>query len=125
MILFPKRKKAKNPMTDETKRLFDAPWRIHKTYPNFVMNPNNLIVAECGLKDANRIARLPELYDALVEAARHCCNLCHTLSGQDEPKIEDLLKNGCPKAQYKNRAHVVSCVAMEWLDLLKKVRDGE
>ena len=73
----------------------------------------------------DKVQYLPELYDALVEAARHCCNLCHTLSGQDEPKIEDLLKNGCPKAQYKNRAHVVSCVAMEWLDLLKKVRDGE
>ena len=111
-------------MTDETKRIFDAPWKVDNL--KFIQNAKHKYLALCDEKEiVNRLARLPELYDALVEAARHCCNLCHTLSGQDEPKIEDLLKNGCPKAQYKNRAHVVSCVAMEWLDLLKKVRDGE
>ena len=113
-------------MTDETKKLFDAPWEADVCCE--IHDKNESLICICCPGEphiANRLARLPELYDALVEAARHCCNLCHTLSGQDEPKIEDLLKNGCPKAQYKNRAHVVSCVAMEWLDLLKKVRDGE
>ena len=29
VILFPKRKKAKNPMTDESKKLFNAPWIVY------------------------------------------------------------------------------------------------
>ena len=94
-------------MTDETKKLFDAPWRIHKTYPNFVMNSNNLIVAECRQKTANRIARLPELYDALMYLV---VNYCHeAFLSCDECRL-------CPDQNCKGR---------KWVELLRKVRDGE
>lgn len=111
-------------MTDETKKLFDAPWQA--TNLDYVEDANGFCVCECGTHlTASNIARLPELYDALAEATRRYCGICYNLSGQDEPKIEDLIKNGCPKTHYKNRAYVVSCVALDWLELLRKVRNGE
>ena len=118
-------------MTNETKKLFNAPWRVEVTEYDetifSVINDDGCYIAAqvTSREDANSLARLPELYDALAEATKHYCGICHNLSGQDEPKIEDLIKNGCPKAQDKNRAHVVSCVALDWLKLLRKVRDGK
>lgn len=65
----------------------------------------------------DKVQYLPELYDALKEATENYCGICHNLSGHDEPKIEDLIKNGCPKKRNL-------CKAIKWLDLLRKVRDG-
>ena len=116
--------------SERTKNLSAAPWKveewIHGKGAFVVRNNKGYLVAEnMSEQDANRLARLPELYDKLAEATKHYCGICHNLSGQDEPKIEDLIKNGCPKAQDKNRAHVVSCVALDWLELLRKVRNGK
>lgn len=64
------------------------------------------------------IKAAPEMYDALADATRHYCSIC-----RNEPiEIENLVKNGCPKTRYKNRAYVVSCVALDWLELLRKAR---
>ena len=108
-------------MTENTKELFDASWTVI-TYGETLFelsDSNNKAVCVCNKREViNRLARLPELYDALAEATRRYCGICHNLSGQDEPKIEDLIKNGCP-------AHAVSCVALDWLELLRKVRDGK
>ena len=110
-------------MTNETKELFDAPWRVEVTEDDEtifgLLDDEACYIATqvTNRKDAARIARLPELYDALTESTQRYCGICHNLSNQEEPSIDTLIENGCPK----NRN---SCVAMNWLELLKKVRDG-
>ena len=110
-------------MTDETKKLFDAPWAVdEKPSETFgevfdVMDEDlYLHYARCyDEKTANRLARLPELYDALMEAARNQC--CHCLVDEIVPMNEDLIEE-CPK-------HIENCFCRQWWKLLKKVRDGE
>ena len=106
-------------MTDETKELFDAPYKVVETRNGYnVICTNKLIPQLCwttGEKDAARIARLPELYDTLMVAARVYCPYasfdCH--SEEECPHIQ--IRTGIAKR----------CVALGWLALLKKVRDGE
>ena len=113
-------------MTDETKKLFGAPWTVDENQSETFGEIFDVMDEELYLhyarcydeKTANRLARLPELYDALAEAAENYCGICHNLSGQEEPKIEDLIKTGCPKKR-------TLCKAIKWLDLLKRVMDGE
>lgn len=109
MILFPKRKKAKNPMTDETKKLFDAPWRVdNRRYPFDVTESDGFWVCECAtLETANRLARLPELYDKLMWAVVQKCP--DAFLALDECRL-------CPDKKCKYR---------EIVELLRKVRDGE
>ena len=115
-------------MTDETKQLFDAPWtvtreEIRKDTVRYGVAKSHLDLVAIDLthEDAHRLARLPELYEALADATSHYCSICRY-----EPiKFENLVKNGCPKTHYKNLAYPVSSVALDWLELLRKVRDGE
>lgn len=110
-------------MQEAVKKLFDAPWAIEEEAPLVwycVIDSKDSVVANDvrDQKTVKRLVHLPELYDALAESTKHYCGICHNLSGQKEPKIEDLIENGCPKKR-------TSCVALDWLELLKKVRDGE
>ena len=101
-------------MTDETKKLFDAPW---SAYPlDDVGDANGNFVCSCETpKMAHRLARLPELYDALMDAARHRCWHCRHEDFPDFACIEDFEKN----------CKTVSCGCRDWWELLRKVRDGK
>ena len=102
-------------MTDETKKHFFAPWKAeeykHGKGAFVVRNNEGYLVAEnMSKQDANRFARLPELYDALMQAAKRCCS-----SADDK----------CPKQGAVMWAHCRKCTVLPWLELLRKVRDGE
>ena len=104
-------------MTDETKKLFDAPWRALQTTARswaVYNSDSSRIIDYLPKQDANRLARLPELYDALMEAMQYHCSSCVGFDVSDIP-IADILKN-CQR---------VDCCSHGWLELLQKVRDGE
>ena len=68
-------------MQEETKRLFNAPWRAEE-YKNgkgafLVRNNDGYLVAEnMSKQDAECLAQLPELYDALDDAINTVCDNC-------------------------------------------------
>lgn len=98
-------------MTEETKQIFDAPYKVVETRNGYnVICTNKLIPQLCwttGEKDANRIAHLPELYDALMWAiVQYCPDAFLSL---DECRL-------CGEKKCKGRVAV---------ELLRKVRDGE
>ena len=105
-------------MTDETKQLFDAPWtggmrKDRMAEECVVVSDHNFTIAAqvYTKEDANRLARLPELYDALVDLLIH--------KGCSSAKID-----GCPlqgPAWVKCR----KCELLPYIELLRKVRDGE
>ena len=116
-------------MTDETKKLLDAPWAVdEKQSETFgevfdVMNEDlYLHYARCYDEEtANRIARLPELYDALVETVYLKCFECMGgLRHNIDLTQKDLIENGCPK---QNKSNV--CIYAKHIELLRKVRDGK
>lgn len=98
-------------MTDETKKLFDAPYKVYETRNGYnVICTNKVLPQLCWTtdkKDANRLARLPELYDALMEAAVKYCP--DAFFANDECRL-------CPDKK---------CIGRKWIELLRKVRDGE
>lgn len=68
---------------------------------------NHTVAISFDEKDANRIARLPELYEALMYLV---VNYCHeAFLSCDECRL-------CPDKNCKGR---------KWVELLRKVRDGE
>lgn len=96
-------------MKDSTKAIFDSSWRVFNGL--IVETEDGVEIASVGsTTDAHRIARLPELYDALMEAAGAYCpnirNAEYPLEKCDDCGGED-------------------CLATKWIDLLKKVRDGK
>ena len=99
-------------MTDETKKLFNAPWKcvLHEHCIDVVA------AGGCGIgkrepeKTANRIARLPELYDALEEMVDDYCKSCMYIR-----------PHGTLDCKYSESW----CLARKHLELLRKVRDGE
>lgn len=94
-------------MTDETKKLFGAPWQIWGDGCQ-VCDTHGTERAYCeDIKDSARLARLPELYDALMEAAVQLYP--DAFLANDKCRL-------CFKAQCKGR---------EIVELLRKVRDGE
>lgn len=116
-------------MTDETKQLFDAPWVVdsfdHKEFGEVfeIMDEDYCLhhARSFDEKTANRIARLPELYDALMETVYYKCFECMGgLRHNIDMTREELVKNGCPK---QNKSNV--CIYVKHLELLRKVRDGE
>jgi hypothetical protein len=58
---------------------------------------------------SDKVQYLPELYDALMEAAKSYCQAADF---------------DCPK-KYCAWASSRKCKALKWLDLMKKVRDGK
>ena len=105
-------------MTEETKKLFDAPWHVAKDNFDYAISSasNEPIVFDSGKdgeKNSKRIERLPELYDALHEAADGKCWSCAGVN------VDTVLDKGCPKG------HNGDCYVAKWIELLRKVRDGE
>lgn len=107
-------------MTDTTKQLFDAPWRVDKvdfksdmygvgsTIIRIFNKNEELITAYIpDEKTANRISHLPELYDALMHFVVNDCP--HAFISNDECRL-------CPDKK---------CIGRKWVSLLRKVRDGE
>lgn len=116
-------------MTDETKKLFDAPWKVRvceKGNPEFesvlvAKKTGWLVGRDMEYKTAKRVARLPELYDALMETVYYKCFECMGgLRHNIDLTQEDLIENGCPK---QNKSNV--CIYVKHIELLRKVRDGE
>ena len=101
-------------MTEETAKIFNAPWEAeeykHGKGAFVVRNKGGYLVAEnMSEQDAQRLARLPELYDALMESAKH---LCKDIRNNREPDCENCFFGKL-------------CSVRSWIDLLRKVRDGE
>ena len=83
-------------MNDKTKEIFAAPWTIEEEAPlawYCVIDSKDSVVANDvrDQKTVNRLARLPELYDALAEAAAGKCWSC---AGESS---ETMLDHPCPK----------------------------
>ena len=106
-------------MTESTKQLFDAPWGVNnQRYPFDVTESDGFWVCECSaLETANRLARLPELYEALCEAVEETCGTCAMM--MVDSASYDFVKNGCPFFEDHD-----DCFPKKWLDLLKKVKEG-
>ena len=119
-------------MDDKTKKLFDAPWHVeqHNRYfgPQIhaeVRNAKGALVADVGpykasFVDANRIACLPELYDALEDAAERVCKKCVAFwfPGQKFDFPQNFADFICPITK-------AGCFCENWLNLLRKVRDAQ
>ena len=109
-------------MTEETRKLFDAPWKAeeykHGKGAFVVRNNGGYLVAEnMSKQDAQRLARLPELYEALAMTTYEDCFNCYCKNKTpDVPSKKAFMENGCPFKQTCDYADV-------W-KLLKKVRDG-
>ena len=116
-------------MTDETKQLFDAPWtikyQVHEGWgTGFEIGATNGmgVAVSPTEENANRLARLPELYDALAEATRDYCSDCveREIRHKNIPSDYDVVISGCPSCKDGDK-----CPPLPWLELLRKVRDGE
>ena len=115
-------------MTDETKKLLDAPWKLYEYRDDYdhwfqvLTNGGRLIASRIVNKeDYNRLAHLPELYDALVETVYLKCFECMGgLRHNIDLTQKDLIENGCPK---QNKSNV--CIYAKHIELLRKVRDGK
>ena len=109
-------------MTEETKKLFNAPWFPFSRACDFhgIKNSKGVdICSDLSLKtDANRLSHLPELYDALIDAAYKTCHDCIyvTLKQGNVPLPNELIKKGCPMK--------FECSVKKAWEVLKKVRDG-
>ncbi len=102
-------------MTDETRELFDAPWKADVCCE--IHDKNERLICICCPGEqhiANRLARLPELYDALVCASFEYCKGCtKSFSSPDS-----FLSDGCAGKDG-------FCPAVFWWETLRKVRDGK
>ena len=106
-------------MTKETQKIFDAPWHVARH--SFVEAENGIEIASLSTDtDANRIARLPELYDALEDAAERVCKKCVAFwfPGQKFDFPQNFADFICPITK-------AGCFCENWLNLLRKVRDGK
>lgn len=111
-------------MTESTKNQFDAPWYVFSSPDaeiTVIENESGRVLAELDdAKTANRLAHLPELYDALEQATNEFCEGCLVKHGylDEEHSYYDLISNGCV-------LNAKGCKAFPWLKLLQKVRNGE
>lgn len=95
-------------MTEETAQLFNVPW--HATDLDHVEDSEDCYICECDThKTANRLARLPEMYDALVYFVHRSCS---------SAKIDR-----CPN-QGAGWIGCRDCSLMPYIELLRKVKDG-
>ena len=112
-------------MTDETKKLFDAPWKVclekrGSFYRPCVCSSDTKIASVCTKENANRLVRLPELYNALVETTYAKCYSCH-IQKEQKPTTQnrsDYIESGCT-------FHKDNCYFQKVWELLRKVREGK
>ena len=107
-------------MTEETRKLFDAPWKYVPEQSYLCGNGCGGIAKVLLSRHGNRFARLPELYDALMEAAGRVCFCCteDRTCGVVQPKPEWFMDN-------PEFCSVKDCKYKYWWYLLRKVRDGK
>lgn len=109
-------------MTDSTKQLFDAPWKKRAWEDDFAVFDSKtfFVCFSCSEEDAARIARLPELYDALEDAAGRVCKKCVAFwfPGQKFDFPQNFADFICPITK-------AGCFCENWLNILRKMRDGE
>ena len=115
-------------MNKDTQQLFDAPWGVgvcEKGNPEFesvfiASKTGCLIGRDMEEETANRLVHLPELYDALEDAAERVCKKCVAFwfPGQKFDFPQNFADFICPITK-------AGCFCENWLNLLKKVRDGE
>lgn len=113
-------------MTDETKKMFDAPWTVkHHVHACWevdfeISTVDRMRVAVSPTEEhANRISRLPELYDALAEVMYEGCgNCCRAHDPSLDPTFDCFVDEGCPFNQR-------DCFFGQHWAILRKVRDGE
>ncbi len=128
-------------MTEETKKLFNAPWSdasyvvedmsyfdindahgqcmcsVHTQYFTSEKKPG--IGEDAAEKTMNRILRLPELYDALASVMYEGCNNCLTAHRSDiDPTFDFFMDHGCPLD------HGDCPLGKHWTTL-RKVREGK
>ena len=99
-------------MTDETKKLFDAPWQC-ECFELYDKDGHSIAQNIDTEENSCRLSHLPELYDALREAADGKCWSCAGVN------VDTVLNKGCPKGDDGD------CYVAKWVELLRKVRDGE
>ena len=108
-------------MTDETKQLFDAPWTEgydSDTGETWITDKNGRRVADTS-RHGMRIARLPELYDALADVMYEgCVNCCSAHDPKFNGTFDRFLDDGCPLNQ-------TDCPFGRHWSVLRKVRDGK
>ena len=103
-------------MNTVTKQLFNAPWHISGDGCQIDDNNGNEVThTNDDVKTAYRLARLPELYDALLDAV---WNKCYRCRGERPLATEAILKHGCPYNK-KDRQ------CLQWIALLNKIREGQ
>lgn len=128
-------------LSEKTKKLFDAPFAVmgdseDYTKFNIIIHSKNSpryssTIASCiDQKTAIRFARVPELYEALKQAVYDCCEDCLcALDEFNDGEYEcdengfvkyDLIEKGCV---FKERDCCPKC--RSWIDILRKVREGE
>ena len=94
-------------MKQSTKKRFTAPWHAEKQLVGLdyeIKNSNGTTLAVTSLPNmARRTARLPELYDAFVDA----------------------IKDHCAECDPASRAECEACKWYAWSKLLKHVELGE
>lgn len=96
-------------LSNETMNLFLAPWNIEQNMDVFELyNCKDLCSFACtDEKNAHRFVLLPELYEALTEAAvKYCPELGSNFDSCDTCSVK-------------------KCEVREWVNLLKKVKDGK
>ena len=111
-------------MTDETKKLFDAPWTVclekrGSFYRPCIVAGDTKIASVSTKENANRFVRLPELYDALKEAIEEACQDCVEETYQRTGMLFEPSTDGCI---YPERDCCPKC--RSWIELLRNVRGG-
>ena len=116
-------------MTEDTKKLFNAPWRT--TTLDYVEDADDYYVCECQTSEmANRLSRLPELYDALKKAVYANCEDCLCALDEFNNGEYECDENGCVKYDLIEKGCIFKkrdCCSenRSWIELLRKVRDGK
>lgn len=111
-------------MKESTKKLLNAPWNaVHACYVTYAVNEvkdafGNTICQVRQFKEGERLAILPELYDALAEAVEEACQDCVDETYQRTGMLFEPVKDGCI---YPERDCCPKC--RSWIALLEKVRD--
>lgn len=104
-------------METETEKLFNAPWKVNGTFTKFVEDKDGYFLAETDSERLTAIlARLPELYDSLLDAVNDACGACAMMHIQDG---YDFVTNGCPFEENED------CKCLKWISVLRKVRNAE
>jgi len=119
-------------MNQKTKETFAAPWEVkHHVHARWEVDfeigtTDGMRVAVSPTEEhANRIAHIPEMYEALIDTNLEYCQKCFQesrWSTESAPSADVFIEHGCPKI---NRSSIIGCRRDHFWKLLKQVRDGK